>query len=95
MNIGDIIERARLLAAILPMLGQFVGQAEQLFPNGGSGADKLRIVREWLEAAATSVGATTDSIASIWPMLSAAIATIVSALHLSGLFKKPVPPAQA
>ena len=87
MSFSEIIERVRLLSAILPMLSTFVGQAEQLFPGGGSGSDKLRVVREWIEAAATSVGATVQTIESIWPMLQAAIATIVNAAHLSGLFR--------
>lgn len=91
MNFNLFIDRIRVLGAILPMLGTFISQAEQLFPGGGFGADKLRVVREWIEAAATSVGAGTKLIEEIWPLLNSAISTAVAAAHLGGLFKKQPP----
>ncbi|NBC46820.1 MAG: hypothetical protein GVY22_02270 [Gammaproteobacteria bacterium] len=80
-----MIENIRLMLMILPAIIRAVKEIEDVLPETGLGAVKLRLVRESLEA-------TVDGISDFWPMIQKVVALVVSVFNESGLFRKSVAP---
>lgn len=87
--INKLINVAKAIAVLWPLVNQFVEQAEELLPEGGNGAAKMEMVRQWLQAAYagfTDLGAKFED---VWPVLQNLISALVSTFNNLGVFKKP------
>ena len=70
----------------LPVLMQLVVAVESMFPAGGQGATKLKLVGDLLQAAHTDA-------AVLMPVLAPVVSGIVTAMNSTGLLKAVVPVA--
>lgn len=86
--ITKLINIAKAVAALYPLLAQFVEQVEHMLPENGNGAQKLQIVREWLAAAYASFNGMSATFDEVWPTLERLIAALVASMNQLGLFKK-------
>lgn len=86
--ITKAIAIAKAIAALWPLVIQFVEQAEVLMPASGNGAAKLQMVKEWLKAAYAGFVGLESTFDDIWPTLEGMIAALVATLNSLGLFKK-------
>ena len=77
MNLNSL----KLIVQLLPLVIQLLKQAEELLPEKGKGAEKLNLVRAWLEAASGGID-------DLWPSLEKLIAVTVSFFNQVGTFKK-------
>lgn len=66
---------------ILLLVFELVKLAEELYPESGKGAEKLTLVRAFLER-------TIPNLETIWPKIQRAIEIFVSLANASGFFKK-------
>jgi len=78
MDFASIINDAKLLVSLLPVLSQLVDQVEQLFPQGGKGQQKLELVKTALQHASQVAGSTEATFNSVWPTLSSMVSSIVA-----------------
>lgn len=74
------METLKMIVQLLPILIQLVKTAEQALPETGQGAAKLEMIKQILIAF-------DEGIPAIWPLVSQAIAAIVSAMNIAGVFK--------
>lgn len=77
MNLANL----KLIVQLLPLIIQLMKQAEELLPQSGKGAEKLALVRSWLEAAAGGLD-------ELWPSLEKIISVTVNMFNRVGIFKK-------
>jgi hypothetical protein len=77
MNLNSL----KLIVQLLPLVIQLLKEAEELLPEKGTGAEKLNLVRSWLEA---SLG----GIDELWPSLEKLISVTISFFNQVGTFKK-------
>lgn len=73
MNIQTLIAAVKIITLIGSTLVDMIGAAESLFPAGGNGAEKLKIVKSWIQAV---VGSATE-LDSAWPAIESAINILV------------------
>lgn len=73
-----ILSILSLIVHLLPLVAQLVQQAEAVFPEQGSGAHKLELVRSTLEAAYTTANTTETAFHQVWPALNGAISATVA-----------------
>lgn len=76
-----------LINQMLPAIHTMVVTAESLFPNGGSGAEKLAAVDGWVQAAARVAGMAEGQVSGISSVLGPIVSGIVSLANVTGLFK--------
>jgi len=69
------------LLKIIPVLFEIIKSIEAALPEGGKGKEKLQLVRAFVENIF-------GDISEIWPNLEKIIATIVTFLNTTGVFKK-------
>lgn len=69
-----------LVIQIIPALIQLIKGIEDVLPNAGLGADKLKAVREIIEAAY-------EGASEIWPVLEKVISVLVALFNKTGVFK--------
>ena len=74
------------LSSLLPLVGTLVQEAETLFPNAGSGAEKLAWVQKTIQTFLTLGGTLVSDVEAIIPRITVMINEIVAA------WKNPVPP---
>ncbi len=82
------LEILSAVKAMFPLIVQFVRDVENAFPPGGFGAQKLALVRAWLESAfdkANDFGLTFDD---LWPKIAAVVSSLVTAYNAIGVFRR-------
>lgn len=84
MSIFAIIN---LIATMGPSILSLISQVEQLFPTAGSGEAKKSVVLETVHNAAVSAGHTAQEVATIIPVASAFVDTMVSVLNTHDAWK--------
>jgi hypothetical protein len=103
----QFLQLLKVMAQLLPMLGQIVQAVENIMPLPGQGAKKLALVRQILDNAYKIAGDLTIAFDTLWPLISGAIASIVTLNNATGVFSrspvtatvgnalaKPQPPAE-
>lgn len=75
MNFLAII---KLVLQLLPLITQLVAAAEDLFPQAGSGAHKLAVVKGALETAYTTGTEAEGSFEQVWPAINNVVTNIVA-----------------
>lgn len=68
----------KLIITLLPIIHSAVDQIEQLFPQGGYGAQKLEMVKTIIEKSISISELGGSAFGSIWPIISGVIGHIVS-----------------
>jgi hypothetical protein len=86
--VTKFIELFKLLAALLPTIMACVRAVEEALPDSGKGAEKLRAIRELIEAAWNSVQAASIPFAEAWPLIEKAVAAVVGLFNRTGVFAK-------
>lgn len=81
-----MLETLHLIIRLLPALARLVETAENLFPEGGKGAAKLALVKEWLALAGFDDPGR-------WALVETLIAGLVKAFNAAGKFKSAAPDA--
>lgn len=69
----------KLVLQLLPVIEQLVSAAEDLFPQAGTGAHKLEVVKGALATAYSTGNAVEGSFEQIWPTVNNVVANIVAA----------------
>lgn len=97
MSLFSFFDRAKAIwntvAAVWPAVDAFVQQVEAAFPAGTAGATKLAQVKAFLEAGWSKIEGVETSIEEAWPVLSAAIGTLVTLYNTIGAFVHSSKPA--
>lgn len=78
----------RLVLTLLPVIIDAVKAIEAAYPASGQGALKLDLVRGVLEGAYNAGSGAVAKFDDLWPALQSTIASIVSFMNASGMFKK-------
>lgn len=76
MNFIAII---KLVIQLLPMIEQLVAQAEALFPQSGTGAQKLDVVKTAIGSAYTVASGAEGAFEEVWPTINGVVNSIVAA----------------
>lgn len=82
-----------VINVLLPIIREAVLTVETLFPDGGQGSTKLKMVADIVETAAKVTGVASDKIPHLTAVLGPIIGGMVSLFNNSGVFKtspKPV-----
>lgn len=74
----------RLLIQLAPIVAEAVDAVEALVPQGGKGAEKLAMVRSWIETAYGDA----QLIAQLWPAIQTTIDRVVSVRNALGQFAR-------
>jgi hypothetical protein len=82
------IATLKLLLSIGPDLMKFMKSIEDMLPDSGKGAEKLAILRGYLEGAWAGLGNALPAFEEFWPKLNTVITAVVSVFNSVGLFKK-------
>jgi hypothetical protein len=85
---ANAIALIKLLISLGPDIIKFIRSIEELFPEQGKGAEKLAILRGYLEAAWQGFGTAVPAFEEFWPRLKTVIDAIVSTFNAIGIFKK-------
>lgn len=80
-----------LINQLLPLIHQAVTTVEALFPQGGQGAQKLKMVDDVVQAAARATGVAESQLPALSTVLGPVVAGVVSLANASGIFKKDSP----
>jgi hypothetical protein len=85
---ANAITMIKLLISLGPDIIKFIKAMEELMPEGGKGAEKLAIVRSFLEGAWQGFGTALPAFEEFWPKLNIIITMLVSTFNAAGIFKK-------
>lgn len=83
---NTVLARLALLMQLLPALSKFITEVESMFPQGGAGQAKLEAVRQMLEAAFAGINGLTTTFEEVWPLLHAAIGSLVNVANTLRVF---------
>ena len=83
-----IIAVMRIIAAMFPLVVEFIRQIEAAFPEKEQGSMKREMLRELLQAAYVAAADGKISFDEVWPLLDKTIAIIVDKFNIAGVFKK-------
>lgn len=96
MNILTGLGRAAAVFGALnqltPILGAVMQQAENLFPQPGSGAQKLQHVLDFMRSVLTIGGTAISDVEAVVPVLTVAINNVVAAAKGQAQIQPPAPP---
>lgn len=76
-----MLETAKLIVGLLPLLIELVKAIEAAIPEQGAGSAKLAAVRDMLIALVPAVEAA-------WPAVEAVVAALVKLFNATGIFKR-------
>ena len=86
------IQNALLILQIISQLFEtivaLVSAVEEALPESGQGAQKLELVKGWLQSAIGAQEALALTFDQLWPALQTTIASIVAIKNATGVFKK-------
>ena len=68
----------RLAFSMLPIIHTAVDQIEDMFPQGGNGAQKLAMVKNIIESAMNMSELGSNAFTTLWPMIASIVADIVA-----------------
>lgn len=78
----------RVVLSLLPALIDAIKAIEAAFPASGQGSLKLELVRSIVEQAYNAGIGALAKFEDIWPVLQKTIASLVTFMNTSGVFKK-------
>lgn len=84
----QIIQIARLVLSLLPLILDTVRAIEAALPEGGQGKAKLAMIRETLAGVFETVGDATTTFEQVWPALERTVGAVVGLFNTVGAFKK-------
>lgn len=76
-----MLETAKLIVGLLPLLIELVKAIEAAIPQQGAGAAKLTAVRDMLTALVPAVD-------TMWPAVETIVAALVKLFNATGVFKR-------
>ena len=86
------IQNALLILQIISQLFKtivaLVTAVEESLPESGQGAQKLELVKGWLQSAIGAQEALALTFDQLWPALQTTISSIVAIKNATGVFKK-------
>jgi hypothetical protein len=99
-SIAKAITYGSAVQSAVGLLPGMIQSAETLLPVKGSGAQKLEMVKNWVQGALAFEGHAAEVIEAIWPRVEPVIATLVTLYTGNGAFAAilgaiPVPAAPA
>lgn len=78
----------RLVLSLLPVLIDAIKAIEAAFPASGQGSLKLELVRGVVEQAYNAGTGALSKFEDVWPVLQKVIASLVTFMNTTGIFKK-------
>lgn len=75
-----MLETAKLIVGVLPLLIELIKAVETAIPDQGTGAAKLAAVRDMLNALVPAVD-------TVWPAVETIVAALVKLFNATGAFK--------
>ena len=85
---SNAIALIKLLISLGPDIMKFMKAIEEMLPESGKGAEKLAILRGYLEGAWQGFGTALPAFEEFWPKLNTVISAMVSTFNAIGWFKK-------
>lgn len=84
MTPSNALAMLRLVVQLVPIVTEAITAVESALPQGGQGAAKLALIRQWIE---TAVG-DAQMVAGIWPSIQATIDQVVAVKNAVGEFSR-------
>lgn len=85
----QFITIAKTVISLIPLIIQAITAIEAAFPQGGTGAAKLEVVKSALKTASDVSSDLVGNFDAYWPVIEKVISSVVSLANSSGVFKKP------
>jgi hypothetical protein len=82
------LQLVRIVISLMPVLIDAIKAAEEAIPGNGKGEQKLAMIRGIIEAAYSAATDAETTFDQVWPAIQKAVASIVTALNSTGVFKK-------
>ncbi len=84
----NFITTLKLIFSILPAIIDAVKTIETAIPEGGKGADKMKLLYEILTVTYDQSNKAFGAFDQVWPVISNTIQACVAAFNNTGVFKK-------
>lgn len=83
-----LLNITKVVAAIYPVVVTFVENVENSLPAGTPGAQKLEIVKQYLQSLWGTLSGVEATFEEVWPSIAALVGALVTAYNSLGVFKK-------
>ncbi|CAI10239.1 hypothetical protein ebA7264 [Aromatoleum aromaticum EbN1] len=83
----QVLHTLKLILSLLPLILEAVRAIEAALPEGGQGAAKLALLRQTIEAAASTVTGGIGAFEQLWPAIERTVAAVVTLYNSTGAFK--------
>jgi len=84
---AQILQVIKLLIALGPAIIEFMMALEKLFPENGRGAEKLALLKGYVEGIWNTLGSAVPKFEDMWPKIEAIVAA-VKKIGKGTIFKK-------
>lgn len=82
-----IVQILQVITSLLPIIGEAMQVIEAMFPHGGQGALKFKMLSDIVENAAKSVGVVEEQIPALLSALAPIASGFVTIANATGVFK--------